>query len=264
MGEGPALIIIHGLYGASDNWVTTAKALSSHFEVFILDQRNHGRSPHSDKHNYDVMKEDLREFMDDHNIETAVLLGHSMGGKTVMFFAAEYPERVNGLIVVDIAPRSYYGRTDYAPRTIDHQSILSSLKEIDLGRFQTRSEIDHELSLSITSDKVRQFLLKNLKHGKDKRFVWKLNITALEQNLRHILEGIDESQFEKGRSITGFPVLFIRGGRSNYITDDDVGLIRKIFSLAEIRTIENTGHWVHAEAGDQLVKCITEFMLGDN
>ena len=146
LGEGPALIIIHGLYGSLDNWLTVAKELSENFEVFIVDQRNHGKSPHDDSHTYTDLKNDLLEFMDDHKIDKAVLLGHSMGGKTVMFFAIDYPERVSSLVVVDIAPKNYSKISDYTPQTINHEHLVSVILNIDLNLFKSRTEINQELS----------------------------------------------------------------------------------------------------------------------
>lgn len=261
IGKGYPLIIIHGLYGSSDNWLSVAKELSDNFEVFILDQRNHGASPHSDSHTYENLKEDLLEFMDDHKIEKASLLGHSMGGKTVMFFAADYPERVTNLIVADIAPKNYTKISDYAPQTIDHENIVSAMLNFDLSNYNSRTEIDQKLSESISSERVRQFLLKNLKRNDNKEFVWKLNIKTISEYLPQIMDGMDKEKFQKGKGITGFPVLFIKGENSNYITDDDHQLIRTIFPYAEITSIPKAGHWVHAEQPKLLVKTIEYFVL---
>jgi pimeloyl-ACP methyl ester carboxylesterase len=261
LGQGHPLIIVHGLYGSSDNWLTIAKDLAEHFEIFILDQRNHGSSPHADSHTYDDMKEDLKEFMDDMGIDKAILLGHSMGGKTVMFFAVDYPERVTSLLVADIAPKNYSKISDYAPQTIDHTSIVSAMLNFNLTGYKSRTEIDQKLSEDIKSDRVRMFLLKNLKRDENKNFIWKLNIKTISDYLPQILDGIDGDQFTNGRGITGFPVLFMRGAKSNYITDDDHNLIRTIFPYAEITTIPNAGHWVHAEQPRLLVKTVEYFVL---
>ena len=179
LGTGQPLIIVHGLYGASDNWLTIAKELANNFEVYIVDQRNHGNSPHADSHTYQDLKEDLLEFMDDQNIEKAILLGHSMGGKTVMIFATDYPERVSSLMVVDIAPKNYSKISDYAPQTIDHSCIVKAMLNLDLLAYKNRTEIDTKLKENISSDKVRQFLLKNLKRNENKQFIWKLNIKTI-------------------------------------------------------------------------------------
>ncbi len=260
-GEGPSIIIIHGLYGASDNWAGIANMLGDHFEVFTIDQRNHGRSPHSPEHSYNLMKNDLLEFMDDHGIQESILLGHSMGGKTVMHFAASYPERVNGLIVVDIAPKSYASTSKSGNRSIDHQAIINALQKIDLGQVKTRTEADHQLKNDIASDKVRLFLLKNLHRNKDLSFTWSLNIDSLNKNLLEILEGIDQKRFENGNSVTGFPVLFIRGGNSPYVKDEDIILIKNIFVVADVVTIKDAGHWLHVEQPEQLVQTINEYFM---
>ncbi|MBN2598284.1 MAG: alpha/beta fold hydrolase [Marinifilaceae bacterium] len=261
LGKGHPLLILHGLYGASDNWLTIAKELSNNFEVYIIDQRNHGDSPHSNSHTYQDLKEDLLEFMDDHKIEKATLLGHSMGGKTVMFFAADYPERVSSLLVVDIAPKNYSKISDYAPQTIDHSCIVKAMLNLDLSLYKNRTEIDAKLTESITSKRVRQFLLKNLKRDENKQFIWKLNIKTINDYLPQIMDGIDGDRFAEGKGITAFPVLFIRGEKSNYISDNDHNLIRTIFPKAEITTIPNAGHWVHAEQPKLLVKTVEYFAL---
>jgi len=261
LGEGHPLIIVHGLYGSSDNWLSIAKELAVNFEVFLIDQRNHGSSPHSNSHTYLDLKEDLREFMDGQHIEQAILLGHSMGGKTVMFFAADYPERVSSLMVVDIAPKNYSKISDYAPQTIDHQCIVSTILNFNLSKFKTRTEINNKLAENISSERVRQFLLKNLKRNEYKDLIWKLNIQTISKFLPQIMDGMDGEKFANGRGITGFPILFIKGAKSNYITDNDHNLIRTIFPYAEITTIPNSGHWVHAEQPKLLVKTIEYFVL---
>jgi len=261
LGEGPALIIVHGLYGSLDNWLSIAKELALHFEVFLIDQRNHGNSPHTESHTYTDLKNDLLEFMDEQKIEKAVLLGHSMGGKSVMFFAVDHPERVSSLIVVDIAPKNYSSISDYSPQTINHQHIVSVILNLDLSLFKSRTEINIELAKHIKSEKVRQFLLKNLKRKNDKSFGWKLNIETINNYLPQIMDGMDDNLFKNGKGITGFPVLFIRGEESNYITDDDHKLIRTIFPYAEITSIPKAGHWVHAEQADLLIKTVNYFVL---
>jgi len=261
LGTGQALIIVHGLYGASDNWLTIAKELANNFEVYIIDQRNHGSSPHANSHTYQDLKEDLLEFMDAHKIKKAILLGHSMGGKTVMYFATDYPERVSSLLVVDIAPKNYSKVSDYAPQTIDHSCIVKAMLNLDLSAYKNRTEIDTKLAESINSDKVRQFLLKNLKRNENKQFIWKLNIKTISEYLPQIMDGIEGDRFENGKGITAFPVLFIRGEKSNYISDNDHNLIRTLFPKAEITTIPNAGHWVHAEQPKLLVKTVEYFVL---
>lgn len=260
-GHGPALIIVHGLYGASDNWVSIAKELADHFEVFLIDQRNHGRSPHNPLHTYEAMKEDLREFMDTMKIQQAVLIGHSMGGKTVMHFAKDYPERVSSLVVVDIAPVSYLETAMHRKHSINHFEIISALKSVDFEKITSRQEVEDQLASTIHSERIFKFLMKNLHRLEGNRFTWSLNVAALEENLPAILDGLNEQEFAKGKGITGFPVLFIRGGNSDYISKDVFNdIILTIFPFAELVTIPDASHWVHVEQPALLIKTLKYFI----
>ena len=220
-GEGPPLIIIHGLYGSSDNWVGIGRKLAKNFEVFLIDQRNHGRSPHSSDHTYQLLKEDLREFMDTQSIEKAIIIGHSMGGKTAMFFAADYHERVNHLIITDISPRSY--KSTDSGHLLAHSKIIRAMYNLDFYGITSRQEIDDIIAKTIPENRIRQFLLKNIKRSKDNEYSWNLNIKAIRNELANIMEGLDENQPE----ITGFPVLFIKGENSDYILDACLGVFDK-------------------------------------
>jgi len=254
-GEGPPLIILHGLYGSSDNWVSTGKELAENFEVYLVDQRNHGRSPHAADHNYDVMKEDLRNFMDQHSIDKAIIMGHSMGGKTAMFFAAEYPERISHLIVVDISPRSY--RTSNTNQLKGHETIISAMYNLDFYGIENRQDIDDILSKSIPQTRIRQFLLKNVNRSKNNEYSWSLNLKALRNNLPVIMDGLDENQSE----ITGFPTLFIRGEESDYILEEDEKFIKRLFPYADIETVPDAGHWLHAEQPEIFMQKVNNFIL---
>lgn len=254
-GQGPPLIIIHGLYGSSDNWVSIGRKLASNFEVFLIDQRNHGRSPHTTDHNYHVLKEDLREFMDQQAIDKAVILGHSMGGKTAMFFAADYPERISHLIVADISPRSY--QTTNSHQLLAHSTIIRAMYNIDFYGITSREEINTILAKTIPENRIRQFLLKNIQRSKDNQFSWSLNIKTIRNELANIMLGLDENQKE----ISGFPVLFLKGANSDYILQEDIKVIHEIFPYADIETIPNAGHWLHAEQPDLFLKKIQDFIL---
>ena len=256
----PPLVIVHGLYGASDNWVSIARDLSDRFEVYVVDQRNHGQSPHSAEHDYPSMREDLREFMDQQGIKKAVLIGHSMGGKTVMSFAEAWPERVQALISVDIAPKSYRNLALASRTAANHSSMIDAMMKIDLSKIETREDADHALATSIGSERIRSFLLKNLRREQSGAFGWRINLEAISSNLEAIFVGMDRDAIAARGGITGFPALFISGGESGYIQARDHVFIRDIFPVAEIVTIPGTGHWVHAEQPKLLVKTIRYFL----
>ena len=263
LGEGPAMIILHGLYGMSDNWLTVAKALSEHFEVWLPDWRNHGNSPHDPEHNFESLTSDLLEFMDKHGIEKAILTGHSMGGKAIMHFAEKYPGRISALIVIDISPRAYTTADRSSEHGIDHASIIEGMMSVDIEGAKSRQEVETQLSWYISSSRIRKFLLKNVGKDKNGQFRWKLNLRVLLDNLPELFGGMDESRYAGGGGITGFPVLFVKGEKSGYISTDDYSMIKKVFPGAEITTIPNSGHWLHAEQPDLLVKTIKYFLQLD-
>lgn len=257
---GPPMVIVHGLYGSGDNWISIARELSSRFEVYVVDQRNHGQSPHSDIHDYPTMRDDLREFMDDRGIEKAVLIGHSMGGKVIISYALSWPEQVQSLISVDIAPKSYHELGIESHTAALHGKMIDSMLELDLSVAASREDIDLALRPKIGSDRVRSFLLKNVRRDKDGIFRWRINLEALRDNLDHIMDGLDTEEIITEGGITGFPALFVSGANSDYIRVEDYGLIRSIFPIADIVTIPNAGHWVHAEQPALLVKNIKYFL----
>jgi esterase len=257
---GPPLVIMHGLYGSSDNWVSIARDLADRFEVFVVDQRNHGQSPHSPQHDYPSMREDLREFMDLQDIKKAVLIGHSMGGKTVMSFAEAWPERVQALVSVDIAPKSYRNLALASRTAANHSSMIDAMMKVDLSKIQSREDADEALTLSIGSERIRSFLLKNLRRVDGDVFKWRINLEAISGNLEAIFEGMDRDAITEQGGISGFPALFISGGDSEYIRAMDHQMIRDIFPTADFVSIPGAGHWVHAEQPDLLVKTIRYFL----
>ncbi|WPP53496.1 alpha/beta fold hydrolase [Catalinimonas niigatensis] len=246
IGEGQPMIILHGVFGTSDNLQTFGKLLAEDYQVYLLDQRNHGSSPHSEDFNYQVMAEDLYEFIKTHQLEKPIILGHSMGGKVAMFFATQYPDQFGKLIVVDIAPRAY---------PVHHQKILQALGAVKTDQITSRKEAEEQMEPYISDFGVRQFLLKNLKRTDDnKNFAWKLNLSVIRDNIENIGEGIDDNvQVNK-------PVLFVKGAKSDYIKDEDEKLIKSIFPSARIVTIKNAGHWVHAEQPEQLFEEVSKFL----
>lgn len=246
--EGPPLIILHGLLGASGNWHTLSRnVFSEHFQVFAVDQRNHGRSPHADRFDYEVMADDMKAFMEQHGLSEAHLLGHSMGGKTAMHVALQHPEKVDRLIVVDMAPKAY------PPH---HEQILEALRGLDLSTFDSREEIDAALAEEISSKPVRQFLLKNLSYDGEGDYTWQMNLEGIYQSYDEILAGIDTERTFDG------PALFVRGETSDYVTEEDLPRIRKNFPQAELRTVKGAGHWVHADQPEAFAEVVMEFLSG--
>lgn len=248
-GQGDPVIILHGLFGTLDNWQTIAKKLAEDHTVFILDQRNHGRSPHTDSHDYPALAEDLRLFMEAHWMyDGAYIIGHSMGGKTAMQFALTYPDMVKKLVVVDIAPKAYEG---------NHHEIFKALLEMDLDRLTDRNDAEAYLSKRISEEEVRQFLMKNMtrKTGEGATgFEFKMNLPVLWENYPDILAAVHGEPY-KG------PSLFIRGARSKHvIMPHDEGLIKNLFPVSKIETIEGAGHWVHAEKPAELLGLVRAFL----
>ena len=247
-GQGEPLIILHGLFGSADNWMTQARVLGEHFHVYTVDQRNHGLSPHSPEHDYLAMTEDLNTFFMQRGLQKAIVLGHSMGGKTAMNFALKYPDKVVKLVVVDIMPKPY---------PVHHDKILDGLKAMPLRELTSRSEADQVLSHYVKEPDVRQFLLKNLSRAQEGGFVWKINLTAINQNI----EAMTASLVVQGE-YTG-PALFIIGERSNYYAFGDEDLIFKFFPNYKLVELE-TGHWVQAEKPKEFVDAVLHFLLTHN
>jgi esterase len=244
-GQGHPLIILHGLLGTQENWRTLSKAFGEQFQVFALDQRNHGRSPHSEVFTYEAMSEDLHDFMQEHQLTSAHVLGHSMGGKVAMRFAITYPDLVDSLVVVDIAPKVY---------PPGHDDVFAGLYALDLPTLRSRQDADAALAQHLPDLALGQFLLKNLERTESGAFRWRINLDGIRDNYHEMLKGFD---------LTGTvpkPTLFIKGADSGYIKDDDIVAIRALFPRARLVTIPGTGHWVHAEAPREFARIVTEFL----
>ncbi len=249
MGQGPDLLILHGLFGSSDNWLSIAKILSSEYRVILPDARNHGQSPFSPTHNYTVMSEDLMELISSLNLQNPLIIGHSMGGKTLMKFLTLYPDVVSKAVVADISPRYY---------TKHHDHILNGLASIPVQTLESRAVADQLLSLQIQEVGERQFLLKNLYRNENGQFQWRINLEVLTKEIENIGEGLSD-----GAEVLT-PVLFLHGGASNYLTERDVPLISSIFKNYRIQTIEGVGHWLHAEKPQEFIQDVTTFFKSNS
>jgi len=249
IGAGDPLVILHGLFGMLDNWQTLGKRFGESRMSVLVDQRNHGKSPHADEVDYPSLADDLEEFLEDNWMHEADVLGHSMGGKVAMQYALNFPDRVRKLIVVDMGVKQF-------PR--GHDEIFAAMRSIPLTveageKALSRSQIDELLAKKIAEPGIRMFLMKNLKRNKEKGYDWKMNLDALQAGYENILAPIS------GEPWPG-EALFIRGGKSGYIKDEDWLGIQALFPNAKLATIEGAGHWVHAEAPDEVFELVEDFL----
>lgn len=245
LGEGEPLIIMHGVFGMGDNWQTLGRGWSEKFEVHLMDMRNHGRSPHTDEFSYEAMADDIAQYMDNKGIAKANILGHSMGGKVGMLFSVYHPEKVIKLIVADIAPKAYEPH---------HQEIIAGLKSLNLKEIKSRGEAEKQLAEKIDEIGTRQFLLKSL-YWKEKGLLdWRFNLRVIGNEINRVGESLADNAVFFG------PCLFVRGGASWYIEDEDEELILEHFPEAGIETIDGAGHWLHAEKPKEFYSVVTEFL----
>lgn len=246
-GAGHPLIILHGLFGSSDNWRGMSRRLANFHRVFAVDLRNHGRSPHSDSFTYEAMSEDLRRLLQEQSLRSVYVLGHSLGGKVAMQFATDYPAMVEKLIVVDIAPKSYEP---------SQRGLLEAMHSLELTRCRSFADADAALAGEIPDRSLRQFLLKNLTRDHNGRLRWRIHLEAIARSYDRLTRAIaPERSFDK-------PARFLRGGRSDYILDRDVPLIRRIFPRAEVVTLPTAGHWAHIDAPEEFFQTVVNFLGG--
>ncbi len=244
-GAGDPVLILHGLFGFSDNWQTIAKGLAEEYLVVTPDLRNHGRSPHVPTHSYPEMAEDLRLFMEEKWMFHAAVVGHSMGGKVAMQLALTHPDMVEKLVVVDMEP---------GPADDNHSDIIDALLGLDLSKMTLRSEAEAYFLERIPDFGTRQFLLKNITREDDGTFTWKMNLPVLWKHYSDILAAVTSPHpFEK-------PTLFVRGSRSDYVKDSDWEKAKLLFPNAELITIEGAGHWVHADKPKELLEVLKAFL----
>ena len=244
------LIILHGLFGASDNWASYSRRIAEDgFEVYTIDQRNHGQSPKSPVFNYLALTDDLHDFIEEHGIKDPILLGHSLGGKVAMRFTLENPQMVKRLVVVDISLKAY-------PPRKQHLRIIDAMRAVDPSQIESRQDANKKFENLIPEMRLRQFVLKNLHRTSHNGFEWRLNVEGIASNLYEMFDGIDvDETYTK-------PTLFIKGGNSDYIVLEDFPHIRKNFPRAEIITIDGTSHWVQVEAPERFYQLTSGFMNG--
>lgn len=245
MGEGKPMIILHGLFGFSDNWQTHAKKFAEYYRVILVDLRNHGHSDWSDDFSYKIMAEDVHELCENLELEDPIILGHSMGGKVAMWFAQMYDDLVEKLIVVDMGIKQY---------PMHHEHILAGIHAVKVDEIKARREAEAQMSAHIDSEGVMQFLLKNLYWKEKGKLAWRMNVEVLERDMPEILKALPE-----GEVFT--PTLFIRGELSNYIREEDFESLENQFLDARIVTIEGAGHWVHAESPEEFSEAVLSFCL---
>lgn len=244
-GEGKPLIILHGLFGSSDNWHSLAQRFGSFFQVHCLDLRNHGRSPWNEEHTYDSMATDVAEFVSVHEISTPVVVGHSMGGKVAMRLAQRYPKLIEKLVVADMGIKAY---------PMHHQHILAGIHALDLSKLRSRSEAENLLCQHIEAPGVRQFLMKNVYWVEKGRLGWRMNVEVLEREMPEILAALPQT-------ICWTPTLFLRGELSNYILPEDEASLENMFPDSTVETLPNAGHWLHAEQQDLFFEAVMGFCL---
>ena len=238
------LMMLHGLFGSASNLQIVGRQIAEHRPVILPDLRNHGRSPHADDVSYQAMAEDVLRLMDRLGYEHVDLLGHSMGGKVVMWLALNYPERVNHLIVADIAPVTYPNR---------FQQIIKAMQVVDLDRLGSRQQADDNLAEYISDTALRGYLLQNLVHANG-QWSWRINLDQLGANIECIM-GFPETSAEYAK-----PALFLKGENSDYISPDTEDAIYRLFPLAEIREVQSAGHWVYAEQPDVFTRIVCHFL----
>ena len=248
LGEGQAVVILHGLLGMLDNWQTFSKALSASYKVYSVDQRNHGRSFHSPEFNYKILAEDLVTFLDELELKQVYLIGHSMGGKAVMQFMMDYPQRTKKAVIVDITPRGTTG---------SHESIFEALLSLDLKKVQSRKEVQQQLTEFGFELSTILLLMKNLSRQKEGGYVWKANIQGLYDNYKNIVAGVSSDQVIEDE------ILFVKGSRSQYIRDEDKLEIESLFPNFQIEEIKDAGHWIHTDKPENLLSLVNHFFNPD-
>lgn len=245
LGEGPPLLILHGLFGSSDNWQTHAKTFAEHFTVYLVDQRNHGHSPHSEEFSYENMAHDLYELIAEEGLRDVSLIGHSMGGKTILWFAQQYGFLIDKMIVADMGVKAY------PPH---HDVVFAGLFEVDVENCDSRKQAEERMSKHLKDQSTIQFLLKNLYWIEPGKLAWRFNLPVIFDKREEAMKAIPDIRIDND-------VLFLRGGKSNYVKDEDMADIRKKVPHASFETIDHAGHWLHAEAPEEFMQHCLAYLL---
>lgn len=245
LGQGPPVVILHGVYGSGDNWNTFVKPLAETYSVHLVDLRNHGRSPHAEEFNYNVLAADVAHYMQSRNLGPSLVIGHSMGGKAAMWLAWQHPELVKALVVVDIAPRYY---------TPHHEQEIAGMRAVNPATLASRTEADERMAAHVPDPGVRQFLLKNLGRSEAGGFEWKHNLEGIVANVAEVsVELPVEARI-------ACPTLFVAGGNSRYISAEDEADIHRRFADARVVRVPGASHWVQVEKPAELLQIIQEFV----
>ncbi len=244
--SGEPILILHGFLGSLDNWHSLATEWSKNgFTVYAIDLRNHGKSPHTQSHSITLMADDILHFTDQHDLRKINLLGHSMGGKVAMQFALQYPDKINKLIVVDIAPKAYQHGA--------HDAVFEAIFHVKLGQITSRKEAETAMLPYLGDFGTRQFILKSLDRT-ESGFQWKFNIDLLHREYEQAIAAISNHQS------VDIPTMFVRGGQSLYVKEEDLPGIKQLFPQSDLVTISNAGHWVHADQPKEFTSCVLEFL----
>lgn len=246
VGNGPPLLVLHGLFGSSDNWRTVLRPLTDEYTVWFIDLRNHGRSPHTSTHGYPEMVADVLALMDQHGLAQATVLGHSMGGKVAASLALQNPERVRRLVVVDMGLKA---------NPMSHAPQFEAMRAVDLTQATDRRTADAHMAQHEPDHTVRQFLMKSLARHPEGGWHWRLNLDTLQRDYARILAAV-----APGKLPYPGPALFMRGEYSGYLPDADWPQVLQLFPQAQLTTVAGAGHWLHAEQPAAFMAQLTAFL----
>jgi esterase len=245
VGDGPPLLILHGLFGSSDNWQTHARTFAQTHSVYLVDQRNHGHSPHDSEMNYDALAHDLFELVADLGLRDVRLIGHSMGGKTIMRFAQQYGFLIERMVVADMGIKAY------PPH---HDEVFKGLFSVNVEQCPSRKDAEARLAEYVSDSGTMQFLLKNLYWKEPGKLAWRFNLDVLYAERASLMAALPDERIDT-------PSLFLTGGKSHYVPEADHASILQMVPHADFTTMPNSGHWLHADDPAGFIgHCLTYFM----